>query len=79
MILLVLSMHATDTYSPFGNWYYTDRSQTTFGTALVFGTATVVGTGPIFGTATAVGTAPIVGTATVVGTAPVFGESAWAV
>lgn len=38
MILLVLSMHATDTYSPFGNWYYTDRSQTTFGTALVFGT-----------------------------------------
>src|ERR1700737_1074150 len=27
MILLVLSMHATDTYSPFGNWYYTDRSQ----------------------------------------------------
>jgi glucan biosynthesis protein C len=25
MIILVLSMHACDTYSPFGNWYYTDR------------------------------------------------------
>lgn len=25
MIILVLSMHASDTYSPFGNWYYTDR------------------------------------------------------
>jgi len=37
MILLVLSMHATDTYSPFGDWYYTDRSQTTFTTALIFG------------------------------------------
>jgi surface polysaccharide O-acyltransferase-like enzyme len=37
MILLVLSMHATDTYSPFGNWYYTDRSQTTLTTALIFG------------------------------------------
>ena len=37
MILLVLSIHATDTYSPFGNWYYTDRSQTTLTTALIFG------------------------------------------
>ena len=37
MIVLVLSMHATDTYSPFGDWYYTDRSQTTFATALIFG------------------------------------------
>jgi glucans biosynthesis protein C len=37
MILLVLSMHATDTYSPFGDWYYTERSQTTFTTALIFG------------------------------------------
>jgi glucan biosynthesis protein C len=37
VILLVLSMHATDTYSPFGNWYYTDRSQTTLTTALIFG------------------------------------------
>jgi hypothetical protein len=36
MILLVLSMHATDTYSPFGNWYYTDRLQTTLTTALIF-------------------------------------------
>jgi glucan biosynthesis protein C len=37
VILLVLSMHATDTYSPFGNWYYTDRSQTTLTTSLIFG------------------------------------------
>jgi glucan biosynthesis protein C len=37
MIILVLSMHAADTYSPFGNWYYVDRPQTGFGTALVFG------------------------------------------
>ena len=26
MIILVISMHAADTYSPLGNWYYTDRS-----------------------------------------------------
>jgi glucans biosynthesis protein C len=25
MIILVISMHAADTYSPLGNWYYTDR------------------------------------------------------
>ena len=25
MIILVLSMHASDTYSPFGNWYYTEH------------------------------------------------------
>lgn len=37
MIILVLSMHASDTYSPFGNWYYTDRATTDFGTAIVFG------------------------------------------
>lgn len=37
MIILVLSMHASDTYSPFGNWYYTDRATTGFGTAIVFG------------------------------------------
>jgi surface polysaccharide O-acyltransferase-like enzyme len=37
MIILVLSMHAADTYSPFGNWYYVDRQQTGFGTALFFG------------------------------------------
>lgn len=38
IIVLVLSMHACDTYSPFGNWYYVDRQQTGFGTALFFGT-----------------------------------------
>lgn len=37
MIVLVLSMHAVDTYSPFGNWYYVDRQATGFGTALFFG------------------------------------------
>ena len=25
MIVLVLSMHAADTYSPLGNWYFVDR------------------------------------------------------
>jgi glucans biosynthesis protein C len=38
MILLVLSMHAVDTYSPFGNWYYRDHAPVGFGTALFFGT-----------------------------------------
>jgi peptidoglycan/LPS O-acetylase OafA/YrhL len=37
MIILVLSMHASDTYSPFGNWYYVDRQKTSLGTALFFG------------------------------------------
>ncbi|MBI2735359.1 MAG: acyltransferase family protein [Rhodospirillales bacterium] len=37
MILLVLSMHASDTYSPFGSWYYTDRGEPGFGTVLAFG------------------------------------------
>ena len=37
MIVLVLSMHACDTYSPFGNWYYTDRQKTDFGTTIFFG------------------------------------------
>lgn len=37
MIVLVLSMHACDTYSPFGNWYYVDRQKTSFGTAIFFG------------------------------------------
>src|SRR6266436_5528346 len=37
MIILVLSMHASDTYSPFGNWYYVDRQRTGLGTALFFG------------------------------------------
>jgi glucans biosynthesis protein C len=37
MIILVLSMHACDTYSPFGNWYYVDRQQAGLGTKLFFG------------------------------------------
>jgi glucan biosynthesis protein C len=36
MVLLVLSMHATDTYSPFGNWYYTDRAASSLGTIVFF-------------------------------------------
>src|ERR1700719_4116846 len=27
MIILVISMHAADTYSPLGNWYFVDRTQ----------------------------------------------------
>src|SRR5580698_997783 len=26
MIILVISMHAADTYSPLGSWYFTDRT-----------------------------------------------------
>src|ERR1700731_3785157 len=37
MIVLVLSMHACDSYSPFGNWYYLDRQKTGLGTTLLFG------------------------------------------
>ena len=37
MIILVLSMHASDTYSPFGNWYYVDRQPVGLGIKLVFG------------------------------------------
>jgi glucans biosynthesis protein C len=37
MIVLVLSMHACDTYSPFGNWYFVDRQPTGLGTKLFFG------------------------------------------
>lgn len=37
MILLVLSMHACDTYSPFGNWYFTDREPTALPTVIFFG------------------------------------------
>jgi glucan biosynthesis protein C len=37
MILLVLSMHACDTYSPFGNWYYVDRPPSGLATKLFFG------------------------------------------
>ena len=36
MIILVLSMHASDTYSPFGNWYYTDRQAMGLGAKLFF-------------------------------------------
>jgi fucose 4-O-acetylase-like acetyltransferase len=37
MIVLVLSMHAADTYSPFGNWYYVDRGPAGLGTKIFFG------------------------------------------
>jgi peptidoglycan/LPS O-acetylase OafA/YrhL len=37
MIILVLSMHACDTYSPFGNWYYVDRPESSLATKLFFG------------------------------------------
>jgi glucan biosynthesis protein C len=36
MVILVLTMHATDTYSPFGNWYYTDRADSSLGTIVFF-------------------------------------------
>jgi hypothetical protein len=36
MILLVISMHAADTYSPLGNWYFTDRTPLALPTLLVF-------------------------------------------
>ncbi|MGH7647705.1 MAG: acyltransferase family protein, partial [Gemmatimonadaceae bacterium] len=36
MIILVISMHAADTYSPLGNWYYVDRSPLSTPTLLVF-------------------------------------------
>src|SRR5690242_4747309 len=38
IIILVLSMHASDTYSPFGNWYYTDRAPLSLGERVFFGT-----------------------------------------
>jgi len=38
MIILVLSMHASDTYSPFGNWYYTDRAPLPLGERIFFAT-----------------------------------------
>ncbi len=37
MILLVISMHAADTYSPFGNWYFVERPPVTVFDMLVFG------------------------------------------
>lgn len=36
MIILVISMHAADTYSPLGNWYYQDRSPIGTATLLTF-------------------------------------------
>jgi glucans biosynthesis protein C len=36
MVILVLTMHACDTYSPFGNWYYTDRPSAGTATTLFF-------------------------------------------
>lgn len=36
LIILVLSMHASDTYSPFGNWYFTDRVPAGTGTVVTF-------------------------------------------
>src|SRR5262249_36934586 len=38
MIVLVIGMHAADTYSPFGSWYYADRADTGPATALALGT-----------------------------------------
>lgn len=38
VIILVLSMHASDTYSPFGNWYYTDRPPLSLGERVFFAT-----------------------------------------
>jgi glucans biosynthesis protein C len=37
MIVLVLSMHSADTYSPFGNWYYVEHAPVTLPTVLFFG------------------------------------------
>ncbi|HTS76756.1 MAG TPA: acyltransferase family protein [Bryobacteraceae bacterium] len=36
MMILVISMHAADTYSPLGNWYYTDRSPLNTASVLSF-------------------------------------------
>jgi len=38
MIVLVLSMHACVTYSPFGGWYYRDRAPIGLGEVLAFAT-----------------------------------------
>ncbi len=36
MIVLVISMHAADTYSPLGNWYFVDRTRLSLPTLLAF-------------------------------------------
>jgi hypothetical protein len=38
MIVLVIGMHAADTYSPFGSWYFTDRAGTDRLTTLALAT-----------------------------------------
>lgn len=35
-MILVVSMHAADTYSPLGNWYYTDRTPLSTGSLIAF-------------------------------------------
>lgn len=42
MIILVLSMHAVDTYSPFGNWYYVDRPKSGLESGLESGLGTAI-------------------------------------
>lgn len=37
MIILVLSMHSADSYSPFGNWYYSERPRLGLASLLFFG------------------------------------------
>lgn len=37
IIVLVLSMHSADTYSPFGNWYYTEHPKVGLPTLVFFG------------------------------------------
>ena len=36
MIMLVISMHAADTYSPLGNWYFVDRKPLSTASLLTF-------------------------------------------
>lgn len=36
MIVFVITMHAADTYSPLGNWYYTDRTKLSLPVLLTF-------------------------------------------
>lgn len=36
MIFLVISMHAADTYSPLGSWYFTDRTPLSHGSLIFF-------------------------------------------
>jgi peptidoglycan/LPS O-acetylase OafA/YrhL len=36
MILLVISMHSADKYSPLGNWYFSDRAPLNAGSLLFF-------------------------------------------